>query len=141
MKKKVKVILGKDPNPKDFETIASGLRAHHKECGHVRDEKKFSMILKDDKGDTVGGIITTCFWGRMRIDQIWVEKSLRKQGWGRKMLEKAEKQAIKLGCHAAHTDTFEWQAIQFYKKCGYEVFAKLDDYPIGYKLYYFSKKL
>ena len=76
----------------------------------------------------------------MYIDSLWVEESLRGQGWGRRLVEVAEVEAKHRGCRGAHTDTFSWQAPEFYLEVGYTEFAVIDDYPPGNKLHYFCKE-
>jgi hypothetical protein len=39
------------------------------------------------------------------------------------------------------SDTFSFQALDFYKKHGYVVFAKLNDIPPGHSRYYLKKLL
>jgi hypothetical protein len=41
----------------------------------------------------------------------------------------AEARAVALGCHSARLDTFSFQAPDFYRKFGWEVFATLDQPP------------
>jgi len=55
--------------------------------------------------------------------------------------ENVEEEAIKRGCTIAYTNTFPWQAPEFYKKLGYKLYGKLDDFPEGSSLGYFSKRL
>lgn len=64
--------------------------AYHAENGHPRDEKVFSIFIKDENGIPLGGIIARLMWGRMYIRTLWVDKSIRKQGWGRRLMEMAE---------------------------------------------------
>ena len=54
---------------------------------------------------------------------------------------KAEKEAIRRGCHHVHLDTMSWQAPEFYKKHGYEVIAILPDIPTGNQKYLLMKAL
>jgi ribosomal protein S18 acetylase RimI-like enzyme len=130
-----------EPAPEDFAVIDKGLKEHHKSKGKVRNPQKFSIFLRTEDGEVFGGIIGTTFWGRMYINSIWVHESLRGRGWGRKLMQAAEAEAIRRGCTAVHTDTFSWQSPDFYQSLGYEVFGVLEDYPPGNKKYYVTKKL
>ena len=60
-------------------------------------------------------------------------------GYGRQLVEEAERQAAREGCQWVFTETYSWQALPFYRKLGYEVFATLDDCPAGHKRYYVKK--
>ena len=77
----------------------------------------------------------------MHIDSLWVDEKYRKQGLGSKLLEAAESEAKKRGCHSVHVDTMSWQAPEFYKKHGYKIISELDDIPVGNKKYHLIKNL
>ena len=38
-------------------------------------------------------------------------------------------------------DTTSFQALEFYKKLGYEVYGELNNYPINHTTYYLKKEL
>ncbi|HAU1962175.1 TPA: GNAT family N-acetyltransferase, partial [Legionella pneumophila] len=56
-------------------------------------------------------------------------------------LEKVEQEAKKHGSLIAQTDTFDWQAKDFYLKFGYEVFGTIENCPEGHKRFYLKKLL
>ncbi|MBR5616105.1 MAG: GNAT family N-acetyltransferase, partial [Clostridia bacterium] len=72
---------------------------------------------------------------------LWVHESHRYKGIGSKLLCKAEKEAIRRGCHHVHLDTMSWQAPEFYQKHGYEVIGILPDIPNGNQKYLLMKAL
>lgn len=49
-----------------------------------------------------------------------MEENVRKQGYGTKLLDAAESEAIKNGCIFSLLDTWDFQAEDFYLKNGYE---------------------
>lgn len=130
-----------EPDPADFRALSSGMLAHHAESGHPRKSEKYNIFLKDNEGKVFGGVIVTFLWNGMEIDSLWVDDSLRGKGWGRKLMEAVEKEGIKRGCTIAYTNTFPWQAPKFYEKLGYSLYGKLEDFPKGSFLSYYSKKL
>ena len=97
--------------------------------------------MKDENKKVLGTVIVTFLWNGMEINSLWVDESIRKRGWGRKLMQAVEEEAIKRGCTIAYTNTFPWQAPEFYKKLGYKLYGKLDDFPEGSSLGYFSKRL
>ncbi|PQO45202.1 GNAT family N-acetyltransferase [Blastopirellula marina] len=90
------------------------------------------LVLKiTDGGDTLGGLVGSTNWEWLYITSLAVDKRLRGQGLGRKLMLEAERIAVERGCRGAWIDTFSFQAPQFYESLGYEPFGKLDDYPEG----------
>ncbi len=130
-----------EPNPKDKKVLVEGLLLHHANKGHPRKSEVFSILLKNQKGNILGGFIVSFLWNGMEIQSLWVDGSIRKQGWGRKLVQTAETEAIRKGCTIAYTNTFNWQAPEFYTKLGYTLYGKLDGFPDGNALSYFRKKL
>jgi GNAT superfamily N-acetyltransferase len=72
---------------------------------------------------------------------MWIEESLRGQGYGKKLIAAAEREAIARRCHNALLDTFSFQALEFYQRCGYEVFGTLEHFPTPHKRFYMRKSL
>jgi predicted acetyltransferase len=66
---------------------------------------------------------------------------VRRGGYGSKLLATAEQYALEKGCHNAWLTTASFQARPFYEKFGYELFATLDEFPPGHKLYFLKKQL
>ena len=77
----------------------------------------------------------------MYVDRLWINEKYRKKGLGSELLEEAEKEAKKRGCHFAHLDTMSFQALGFYKRHRYKVKAVIKDIPQGHKKYIMIKKL
>ncbi|OGV93784.1 hypothetical protein A3B57_03905 [Microgenomates group bacterium RIFCSPLOWO2_01_FULL_47_10] len=129
-----------EPDPADKQIMVDGMLAYHASQGHPRQINTYSIIMKDhDK--TIGCVVVTFLWNGMEIQSLWVDETVRKQGYGRKLMAMAEEEAIKRGCGLAYTNTFTWQAPGFYQKIGYSEYGKLEDFPAGNTLFYFSKRL
>lgn len=130
-----------DLEAKDKEILVKGMLSHHASQGHLRKTEMFSIALKNEDNEFMGGIIVSFLWNGMEILSLWVDRRIRKQGWGRKLMQAVEKEAIKRGCTFAYTNTFSWQAPEFYKELGYVLYGKLDNFPKGNFLSYFKKNL
>jgi len=65
----------------------------------------------------------------------------RGKNYGKALVEQAENIARSNDCIGIWLDTFEFQASGFYDKLGFEVFAIIDDHPIGQKRLFLRKKL
>lgn len=75
------------------------------------------------------------FWHHVHIDILWVDENFRENGYGSKLVKKVEDLAVEKGCRFIYLDTFSFQAPEFYKKNGYEVFGMLEDHPKGFNQY------
>ncbi len=134
------ITIGK-PKPKDYKTLADGMLSYHTKHGHQRTSETINIFLKDKNKNVYGGTIATVLWNGIEINSLWVEESLRGQGYGKKLIKLVEKEGKKRGCTIIYTNTFSWQAPGFYEKLGFKPYGKLDDFPSGNSLTYFSKKL
>lgn len=129
------------PNAEDKQVMVNGMLAHHTNMGHPRKTDTYSILLKDKESEVKGTIIVSFLWNGMHIDSLWVDESIRNLGWGGKLMKMVEDEAIKRHCTIAYTDTFTWQAPQFYEKLGYHIYGKLENFPEGNSLSYYAKKL
>jgi ribosomal protein S18 acetylase RimI-like enzyme len=127
--------------PKDKAVVKNGLLSHHLKSGRQRKTETFNIILKNKSDDLVGAIVVTLLWNGMEINSLWVEESLRGKGWGRKLHKAAENEGLKRGATISYTNTFPWQAPKFYEKLGYKLYGKLEGFPEGSFLSYYSKNL
>ena len=126
----------------DMNVMLEGLGQNILEnLGNVELGKSIRIILRNGENKTVGGITGDMFGGWIYISLLWVEKALRNQGFGTQLLNRLELEGARLGCKYAHLDTYSFEARPFYERAGYEVFAKLDDYPRGYSKYFLKKTL
>lgn len=99
-----------------------------------------SFILKDEEQKIVGGITGNMFWRHLHIDFLWVDKAVRGKGYGSKLLNKMENFALESGCRFIDLDTFSFQAPEFYKKHGFQVFGVLENHPEGFNQYFLQKR-
>ena len=98
-------------------------------------------FLKSQRGEWLGGLLGTLWGGWLHVRTLWVDPVARRQGNGTRLLRAAEDYAVERGCFAATLETHSFQARPFYEKCGYEVFAALEDYPPGHSKFFLRKQL
>jgi GNAT superfamily N-acetyltransferase len=121
-----------------LEGLGNNILEH---LGKVELGRSIKIFLQDPAGKVLGGVLADCFGGWEYISLLWVEKSLRNMGYGTKLMQMVEEEAINLGCTHAHVDTYSFESRPFYEKLGYQLFATLDDYPPGEKKYFLKKSL
>lgn len=49
------------------------------------------------------------------MDQLWLSPSLCGKGYGKQLMQKAENLDNEIGCHFIAVNTFDWEALDFYK--------------------------
>ena len=109
--------------------------------GDVELGKDVQIFIRNNENKVVGGATGSVFGGWLYVSLMWVEESLRNQGYGTKLLKMMEDEAVKLGCKHAHVDTYSFEAKPFYEKNGYTLFASLENYTEGHSKHFLKKKL
>jgi GNAT superfamily N-acetyltransferase len=135
-----KVIIDYAPAEADNAIVSEGIIAFNEKILGERD-KAFSIFLKNDLGKVFGGIQAFLGTESIYIDVLWVEENLQKQGYGTKLLDAAEGEAIKNGCLFSLVDTWDFQAEEFYLKNGYERIGELKNYWLGHSKIFLRKNL
>ncbi|WP_219212280.1 GNAT family N-acetyltransferase [Variovorax boronicumulans] len=129
------------------EEVRSGelgrrLRHHnHGFVGEYPEQQYIRLNARDANGRSVGGLRGFVFLYWLSIDVLFVEADARGAGLGSRLLAEAERQAIAWGARNAKLETFEWQAPAFYRRHGYEEYARVDDYASGFYLASMKKSL
>ncbi|MGI4984546.1 MAG: GNAT family N-acetyltransferase [Janthinobacterium lividum] len=99
------------------------------------------VTVTDRDKQIVGGLWGATAYGWLHIDLLVVPENLRGQGAGTRLMQIAEEEALKRGCHSAWLDTHDFQAQPFYERLGYAEFARLPDYPMGHSRIFLKKTL
>jgi GNAT superfamily N-acetyltransferase len=118
--------------------IIGGLIAYNDAQATPAHHEELAIVARDGEA-IVGGLLGHTNWSWLFIRQFWVAEASRGSGLGRSLMRTAEAEAVRRGCAAAHCDTFDFQALPFYEKLGYEVFGQLDDYPRGHTRFFLRK--
>lgn len=101
----------------------------------------FAFFLYDAVHTVKGGIKGSNFYGSLYIDYIYIDQALRGQGYGRALLEKAEAWAREQKCTFATLTTMNFEAKDFYLKCGYMIEFEQLGYIKNASMIYFRKNL
>ena len=135
----VKIIQVEKPGEKEWKTIGGGINSfNHKNAGKDN-YTPLCFTLVDEKGEVLGGLIGSTYWDWFYIDLLWLQEDKRGLGFGHQLLILAEEEAKKRGAKSVYFDTFSFQAPDFYKDHGYEVFGTLENFPKGHTRYFFTK--
>lgn len=138
---RLEIELDRAPTPAAIAQVRAGLMAYNESAVGVADVRQLAWYLRDGAGTLRGGLVGYLAWRWLMIDLLWVDVTVRGQGYGRALVEHAESVAREAGCVAARLDTYEFQARPFYEHLGYEVFGVLEGYPANTRTYYMKKAL
>jgi GNAT superfamily N-acetyltransferase len=137
-----RIVVDDVPAADAAAVVADGLIEHARAAGiEPRNYAELGVYLRDETDATVGGVVGATVWGWLHIRELWIVEAYRGAGWGSRLLECAENEAVRRRCHHAHLDTFDFQALGFYERRGYAVFGSLADFPRGHVRYFVQKRL
>ncbi len=133
--------LKDEVTPADREAVLSGLKAFNTDKTGCPPPQPVAVLVEGNAGETRGGLIGRTGYGWLSIELFFLPENVRKGGLGSSILRQAEAEAIRRGCHSARVETASFQALEFYRKAGYRVFATLENYPEAHESYYLRKEL
>ncbi|ADG25502.1 TPA: GNAT family N-acetyltransferase [Legionella pneumophila] len=108
-----------DSIPESLEKrMTEDLIAYERTHGIDVNYKRFSIVLSAE-GIPCGVINAFTAFAEIYIDDIWVDKTYRGKGYGRKLLQTLEDHFKGQGFNNINLCTSAFQAPEFYKKCGY----------------------
>jgi GNAT superfamily N-acetyltransferase len=129
------------PDDKVRRQIAAPLIEYNQSRGGPDHYQPLIVTLKNAQGTVEGGLWGYTNYSWLFVQLLVVPETLRRSGFGRRLMAAAEEEAMRRGCLNAWLDTHEFQAPGFYEKLGYEVFGKLPDYPPGFARIFLTKRL
>jgi GNAT superfamily N-acetyltransferase len=124
-----------------WQTLSRPLSAYNEQHAGPENFRFLILLLRHPETDEVlGGL-----WGRtlyqwLYIHLLFIPESMRRQGVGTTLMQRAEEEAWARGCRGALVDTFSFQARPFYERLGYRVFATVEDYPPGHACFSLKKQ-
>ncbi|GGH27165.1 GNAT family N-acetyltransferase [Paenibacillus segetis] len=100
--------------------------------------QEVNLFLVDEEDQVLGGIIGEICWNWLEIHYLFVEDEFRNCGYGKKLMSEALTIARDKECEFVKVDTLSFQALDFYKKQGFEVFGVIEN--AGRHTHYYLKK-
>lgn len=109
-----------DSLPEDVEEkMRDDLVKYESSHGIEVNYKKFSLVLRDESGNTLGVLNAYTAFSEIYVDDMWVNSSCRGKGYGRKLLQELENHFEGKGFNNINLVTSAFNAPEFYKKCGF----------------------
>ena len=137
----VRIEIEEHPRPADARVVSEGLLDFNRAIIGDPEETQVAVFVRDASGRVTGGLLGHVRWRWVYVAKLWLPDETRGQGIGTRVMREIESYARRRGCLGIYLDTFEYQALPFYEKLGYEQFGVLDGYPPGYRQYHLRKAL
>jgi GNAT superfamily N-acetyltransferase len=142
----VDLVVDDDPEPEVLATLESRLADETAAVtGHPRaGERQLAVLARADDGRLVGGISGWTWGGTCELLHLWVDEAARWDGLGTRLLDAAEGEALRRGCHQVVLFTHAVHSGrdgQRYPRRGYELVGRVDDYPTGDAALWYRKRL
>ena len=114
---------------------------HNVAATGMTDGRAVAFAIRHEDGAIVAGLFGWTWGGCLYVEHLWVRDGVRRRGYGSRLLAAAERVGRERGCALVTLETHDFQAPDFYRRHGYEVFATLDDYPKEHKKHFLRKRL
>jgi GNAT superfamily N-acetyltransferase len=141
MEEEYLIVYEEKPEDSAWGIIGRGVATYNRQQAGDNQFQRLCFVLHAPDQEIVGGILGEVYWDWFYIDLLWVKEELRGHGYGQRLLMRAEEEARERGAKQAYLDTFSFQAPDFYKGHGYQVFGELPDFPPGHKRFFLKKQL
>lgn len=127
------------PTHQDIEFL---MRKINQEIPGFGEAYPFAFFIRDEKGNILAGCNGSVIFGAIYTDQLWVHPDYRRQGLGRKLMERVHGYGQKQGCALATAATMSFQnARSFYERLGYVSDFERPGYVKGQSLLCLKKDL
>jgi len=129
------------PNEADVRFVEERIDAYNIAVTGYDDYRPLAIFVRDSEGAIIAGLTGFTWGGTLKVEFFWVHETLRGQGYGSRLMDAAEREAVARGCQLAVVDTHSFQAPDFYSKVGYVRCGLAEDWPFGHQQIYFHKRL
>lgn len=141
MDKDYTIVYVDKPGESAWGIIGQGISDYNKQQAGDDTPQLLCFALQGPDQVIVGGVLGAVYWDWFHLDLLWVKDEVRGRGYGHRLLALAEEEARKRGAKNVYLDTFSFQALDFYKQHGYQVFGELQDFPRGHQRCFLTKQL
>ena len=116
------------------------LKFNRQQAGPLRYSRTV-LSVRDGKKRLLGGLILQSYWRESYIELLWLSAGARDSGFGRRLIQEAERHARRRGSRLIHLNTYSFQAPGFYEKQGYRRFGGMSGSPRGESRHFYVKRL
>jgi len=128
-----------NPSADDIQVLNDGIMEQAKQKKGMEQLAFFGFFIRDNEGKIVGGCSGDNMYGAIYVGSLWVSEELRGKGYGTQLMREAEKLARESKCHFIAVNTFDWEALDFYKRLGFYVEFERKGYDKNSTFYFLRK--
>ena len=129
-----------DPDPLDIGFLEAQIRREAAAVMGLGDEVELAVFVRED-GAIVAGIAGWTWGDCCELQSLWVAPSHRGRWLGSRLIAAAEAEAAARGCTQTVHFTWDFQAQPLYKRAGYELVGRVEDFPSGTDVLWYRKRL
>jgi len=119
----------------------NGLLRYNRETAGPFRYSRVVLTVRSRKGQVLGGLILQSYWKESYVELLWLSERARAQGYGRLLIQEAERRARRRGSLLIHLNTYSFQAPGFYEKLGFRRFGGMAGSPRGASRHFYVKEL
>ncbi|GIG55977.1 N-acetyltransferase [Longispora fulva] len=136
------IVVTDAPDAGDVALIADSLTEFNAQVTGFNDHRPLAVLVRDPQTHRVlGGLTGRTSLGLLFVDLFHLPRELRGSGLGGEILRRAEAEGRRRGCRSAVLYTISFQAPDFYKRHGWQVFGEIPCDPPGTTRVFMTKDL
>src|SRR4051794_8131927 len=125
-------LVVKEPSDEENAYLENSINHFNMDLTGIPFGGHIAVMVYDEHDQRVGGI-TGWQWGdSFTIEFLWLDREWRGQDIGTELIRIMEQKAAERSCTQLFLDTYNFQAIEFYRKLGYDVIGMLENFPTPY---------
>jgi GNAT superfamily N-acetyltransferase len=117
-----------------FSRHAIAMTGHDEKCESV-------AFVAMDGTSFAGAVVVERFWGALHVKYVFVNDGFRGQGLATRLMKYAFQYGHDYQCLFAFVETMSFQALDFYKKIGFQLEFTRSGYAHGTSFHYLRKEL
>jgi len=134
------VVEGKKSSAASRQLWAGLVRFNRATAGPLRYTRTV-LTARDGAGKVRGGLILQSYWKESYVELLWLSEKARRLGYGRRLMQEAERRARRRGSLLLHLNTYSFQAPGFYEKLGFRRVGGMSGSPPGESRHFYVKRL
>jgi GNAT superfamily N-acetyltransferase len=136
-----RIVMETEPTPEDVRIFDDLIYAFNAQVTGISDGQLLASFLRDESGTAIGGVYGWTWGGTCHVRYLFVPAALRSRGHGTRLMRAVETEASARGCGQIMLETHDFQAPAFYRRLGFEIVGRVEDYPRGHQYLTMAKRL